>query len=202
MRLTVHFEFGSPYTYLAWHRITHHAAYAGLDVRWRPMSLWHLVRREGGRMNVELPNMARANLADLRRFARAYGIPLRFPDAWPAPTMLAHRAHILATRQGLDAAWRKAVFEGQWVHGQDVADRDVLEDLASGCGLGLAGLDEESTKAALVAETDAAYDAGACGSPFMVLEEGERRDVYWGNDRLDWIEAQVGGAQAPAHWRM
>lgn len=201
MRLTVHFEFGSPYTYLAWHRITRAPAYTGVDVLWRPMSLWHLVKREGGRMNVELPNLARTNLADLRRFAAAYRAPLRFPDAWPVPTMLAHRAHILAATQGVEAAWRKAVFEAQWVQGRDVSDRAVLDVLATGCRLDLAALDEPRTKAMLVAETDAAYHAGACGSPYLVLE-GDSRETFWGNDRLDWVEARIAGHGAPAHWKM
>jgi 2-hydroxychromene-2-carboxylate isomerase len=202
VQLTAYFEFGSPYTYLAYCRIMQHRERYPADMQWVPFSLWHVVQQEGGKLNRELPNMARYNFHDLRRFAKAYDVKFWVPQSFPASTLDAHRAHFIAAEQGKAEAWREAVFAAHWQDNADIGNTAVLARLAKQAGIkGIQErLKDEPVKEALRASTEAAYVAGACGSPFFVLTADGKTETYWGNDRLDWVEARLAGLPAPAHW--
>lgn len=199
MRLEVYFDYGSPYSYLAWHRITrmHPERYAGAEVLWKPVSVYHVLREDGTRPNAAYPNQGRYLARDLERWAAAYGLPYRLPDNFPCNSIAALRLHFLADQEGPagEAAWMEAVFTAHWEEGRDLSDPAVLAELATRVGLpkGPEAADSEGLKRLLVANTQEAYQAGAPGVPYMVLD-GEG---YWGNDRLGWVEARLAGQERP-----
>lgn len=202
--LQVYFDYGSPYAYLAWQRITriHPERYHDVEVRWVPASAGHLFKRDGSRSNVTMPNQKRHLLADVGRWAAAYGIPFApppddAPGAMPVYSVDALRLHLLATDQGpkAEARWMETVYLGYFRDGQDISDREVLDRMLQAARIDghAADVDRTELKRRLVASTDAAYAAGAPGVPYAVFEG----QGYWGNDRLDWVEARL-GAEAPA----
>lgn len=196
--LDVYFDYGSPYAYLAWQRITHvHAdRYDGHEVRWKPVSAGHLFKADGTRPNVTMPNQKRYLTRDVQRWADRYGVPFAppgddAPGAMPVNSIAAGRLHFVADQQGPDveAAWMDAVYPAYFRDGRDISDLAVLDDLAEAVGLegGAGAAQRESVKKLLVANTQEAYQAGAPGVPYTVLD-GEG---YWGNDRLDWVETRL-----------
>ncbi len=199
-RVVVYFDYGSPYAYLAWQRITrvYPERYEGAQVVWEPASAGHLFKRDGSRSNVTMVNQKRHLLADVSRYAALWGVPFNppadgSPGQMPVYSVDALRLHFVAAAQGGDAAqrWMQTVYLGYFRDGRDISDRTVLDALLREAGIDagveFAQLDE--WKKRLIESTAAAYDAGAPGVPYIVFG-GEG---YWGNDRLDWVESELAG---------
>ncbi len=209
-RLTVYFDYGSPYAYLAWQRISNLVPerYEQTEVAWVPASAGHIFKADGSAPNATMPNQGAYLYQDVARWADAYGVPFSPPArnsraAMPVNSIQAMRLHFLAANRGqvAEAAWMDAVFYAYFRDGVDISDRAVLARLAASHGLPSEpeAWGAPDLKKRLIACTNAALEAGAPGVPYMVLEvPGGTRATYWGNDRLAWVEAAVGGAPPPA----
>ncbi len=93
----------------------------------------------------------------------------------------------------------EAVFLAYFENGRDISDEAVLDDLCNTIGLkgGASLCLGEGLKRLMIANTQEAYAAGAPGVPFFVLEDDVgRRESFWGNDRLPWVEAMISGRAA------
>ncbi len=202
-RLHVYFDYGSPYAYLAWQRITnvHPDRYQDVEVLWKPVSAGHIFKMDGTAPNMTLPNQARYLLQDVARWAAKYDAPFSppkpgTPGQMPVNSINAMRLHFIADQGGpdMEAAWMNAVFLAHFRDGRDISDPAVLEDLCQSVGVrdGPEACNHESIKRLLIANTQEAYDAGAPGVPFMVLEHDTGvKEVFWGNDRLEWVENRI-----------
>lgn len=207
MILHAYFDYGSPYAYLAWQRIrAHPARYDGVDILWKPASAGHIFRQDGSVPNSTLPNQGAYLLADVARWADAYDVPFAPPAAgspaqMPVNSIAAMRLHFVADHMGpqKEAAWMEAVFLAYFRDGRDISDPAVLDDLARTVGLddGYKASCNESVKKLLIANTAEAYQEGAPGVPYFVLEDGVEREVFWGNDRLAWVEARIAQTAPP-----
>lgn len=204
-KLTIYFDFGSPYSYLAWRRVqAHPERYADVQVEWVAVSAGHLFAQDGNQPNASFPNLSAYTLEDVRRWAQAYRVPIVMPESFPCRTIEASRLHFAAQAQGHDVAkrWMEAAFEAHWVQGRDLSDASVLGALADEVGIRdpLAAVTDPENKRRLVEATGAAYAAGAPGVPFMVIHHPERdvTEGFWGNDRLAWVEAVILGGPLPS----
>ncbi len=208
MRLHAYFDYGSPYAYLAWQRIRAHPERYPCEVLWKPVSAGHIFKQDGSAPNTTLRNQGHYLVVDVRRWAKAYGVPFAppaagEPGAMPVNSIKADRLHLLADHAGPEAekAWMEAVFLAYFRDGRDISDDAVLDDLCAQAGLegGASLCMGEGVKRLLVANTQEAYEAGAPGVPYFVLEDDAgRREAFWGNDRLPWVEAMLAGTPPPA----
>jgi 2-hydroxychromene-2-carboxylate isomerase len=192
-QLHLYFAYGSSYSSLAWARITkvHPERYAGVQVLWKPVQFGRLMELQGH--GGESPsNQAAYNRLDVARWAEVYGVPLRYPDCYPIDSTNAAKAHLLAGMEGpaMERAWLDACFQAHWERNQDISDPAVLDGLAAGIGMRPVSdrLGSEGLKRLLDANTREAFQVGAPGTPYAVLD-GEG---YWGNDRLSWVERKLG----------
>lgn len=201
-RLHAYFDYGSPYAYLAWQRITriHPERYANVEVLWKPVSAGHIFKADGSRPNSTMPNQAAYLHQDVQRWADRYGVPFAPPaegaGVMPVNSLNAMRLHFLADQGGpaKETAWMDAVFHAYFRDGRDISDVAVIDDLCAQVGIqdGPQACNHESVKRLLSANTAEAYEAGAPGVPFFVLENDEcETEAFWGNDRLDWIESLI-----------
>lgn len=180
------YDFTSPYTYLASTQVEAVAARAGADVRWRPFLLGGVFKATGNRAPLETPAKGRHMLVDLQRWAHRLGVPLRFPGAFPIPTVLALRCALAAEARGKLVPFSQAVFRAAWVEAQDVSSPEVLAGLAVDLDLDGAALVAAAPgfKEALVRNTAEAVERGAFGAPTFFVGEA----MFVGNDRLDFVE--------------
>lgn len=202
MKRTVAFYFDvvCPYAYLASTQLERLVADTGALVSLRPILLGGLFRQIG---QVDDPNrlMPAAKVAhgrrDLARWAQRFGAPLRMPAAHPRRTLLPMR--VLSALEGAERARAMhALYAAYWAQGRDVADTDVVTEVLESAGLhGIelvrrAGTDE--VKATLFATTADAASRGAFGVPTFFVGEGEGAEMFWGQDRLDWVRERLLGA--------
>ena len=204
MSLTIetYYDFRSPYAYFANHRIRHGLFVTPVSVKWlwRPVSIDILLNLQTGRdawsvYDDPLSRPKRAHLlADVRRNAAFYNIPLRAPKP-PRPNSIpALCAAALLGPEGHDD-FRTAIFDALWQQQRDISDSSVLAE----CLL-RAGADPElATRAitpqareGLTEDTKLAYANGIFGVPSFVC----KGEIFFGNDRLEMLGWRL-GQEAP-----
>jgi 2-hydroxychromene-2-carboxylate isomerase len=198
--VTFYYDFSSPYAYLGATQIERVAAAHGAGVRFRPFLLGAVFKAIGTPV-VPLhaaPAPKRSYLErDLRDWAGYWGVELRWPSRFPMRTVGALRL-ALAAGDAARPRLTHALFRAYWVEDRDLADPDVLRQIAATCGLDAEtiarGLDPDpAVKNALIAATDEALAAGVCGAPSFVV----RGHLFWGQDRLDLVERTLAGWEPP-----
>lgn len=177
-----YYDIGSPYSYLAAHRIERLADRRGVEVTWRPFLLGGVFRAAGNTMPAAVPARGRYMLTDLRRWAEREKVPFQFSSSFPHNTLLAMRVLTAAEADEL-IPLSMALFRATWADDLDVGDPSVIADLLGERAQPLmAKASEVGTKNRLRATTDAAVAAGAFGAPTFVVGDA----LFWGNDRLEW----------------
>jgi 2-hydroxychromene-2-carboxylate isomerase/quercetin dioxygenase-like cupin family protein len=175
-RPVFYFDLASPYAYLASTRVE---ALLG-DVRWQPVLVGAMHRRYRRASWGPTPELRAAGMAEIEARARKYGVPLRWPEPYPADSLIAMRAAVWAARTGAAEAFARAAFEAAFARGEDLTQRAVVDQAASAAGLGVPAVDDPAIKQALRDATDAAITSGVYGVP--TVDVGGR--LWWGDDRL------------------
>jgi 2-hydroxychromene-2-carboxylate isomerase len=205
MHVEIYFDFSCPFAFLASTQIEALCARAGAGVVWRPMLLGGVFRGAGQPdepMRAMNPAKSRHNLLDVHRAAERWGVPLTMPAGHPMRTVRALRA-LLAVPEPRWPPVIHALYRSYWQRGRD--DFDSAETVAA--ALAEAGLDQAAIAAALAANddpaikdelrrrTDEAVARGVFGAPamFVHVDDLERPEMFWGQDRLHMVEAMLAG---------
>ncbi|RDD62720.1 2-hydroxychromene-2-carboxylate isomerase [Ferruginivarius sediminum] len=188
--LTFYFDFSSPYGYLAAQRIDEIAARHGRNVVWKPYLLGVAFKETGGQPLLEIPVKGDYARHDIERSARQIGVPLVWPQAFPFSGVSASRAYYwLAERdEGAAKALARKLYRAAFGEGRDIAGPEAVATVAAELGHDKddvrTALKDPAVKERLRREVDDAIQAGAFGSPY-ILVDGE---PFWGHDRLDHID--------------
>ena len=179
---TLHYDFGSPYAYLAVERA---AGVFGFEPRLSPIVLGVIFRTRGYGSWLHTPERDR-NIAEIEQRAERYGLPpIAWQPDWPPNTLQAMRAAIWAERYDLGPAFTHAVFRAEFAEGRDVTDPAVLREIADSVGLPGAELEAATTapelKEELKRSTAAAQEAGVNGVPTVVVGD----TLFFGDDQLE-----------------
>lgn len=194
------YEFASTYSYPAALRVAALAEERGVKLVWRPFLLGPIFVAQGWRdspFNI-YPDKGRYMWRDLERTCASMGVPLKRPEPFPQPSLLA--ARVALTLEGEERmSFSRRVFVVEFGEGLPIGERATLGPLLAACGVDPATAFEraesEANKARLKAECARAAEIGVIGAPCLVSEDGE---VFWGNDRLeqglDWAAGRSLGA--------
>lgn len=189
--LHFYYDVVCPYAYLASTRMVRFAEAAGVNLIEHPILLGGLFSAAGA-PQVPAAGAAPAKLRlgrlDLYRQAERAPAPLDINRAHPQRSVEAMRL-ITAAPQAARRPLRDAIFRAYHVE-QGRIDREALAPIAAAHGVALATIDDEQTKDALRAETEAAAALGVFGVPTFRL--GDR--LWWGNDRYDAVAHALGAA--------
>jgi 2-hydroxychromene-2-carboxylate isomerase len=190
------YEFASTYSYPAALRVGALAEQRGVTLAWRPFLLGPIFAAQGWRdspFNI-YPAKGRYMWRDVERTCEAMGVPLKRPEPFPQPSLLAARV-ALALEGEERASFSRQVYMAEFGQGLPIADRALLASLIAACGVDPAATFEraesDANKAALKAECTRAAEIGIVGAPSIVTGDGE---VFWGNDRLEQALDWAAGA--------
>lgn len=188
--LEFHFDFSSPYGYLASEKIEALAARHGRGVDWRPMLLGAAFKATGSQPLTLVPMKGEYTKHDLPRSARFHGIPLRMPSKFPIATQAPARIVVWQRERDRAGCARlvHALYRAYFVADRDISNPDVAADVAAEAGADREGaraaIDEPAIKDAFRRDVDAAIAKGVFGSPFVFVDA----EPFWGIDRFDQVE--------------
>jgi 2-hydroxychromene-2-carboxylate isomerase len=192
-RLEYFFDYVSPYSYLADSQVPALVHRTGAELVHRPFLLGGVMKSAGNSPPATVAAKARYMPADIARWLRRYGLAFEFNPHFPVNTVKAMRGALAALEQGVFPAYHAALFRAMWREKQDLGDEAVLRAVIEGAGLDagaiLARAGEDAVKERLRANTDEAVARGSFGAPtFFVGDE-----MFFGNDRLDFVEEALKG---------
>jgi len=188
----------SPWTYLGHTRFSALVQASGAQVRLLPVDLGAVFAVSGGLPLGKRPPQRQAyRLVELRRYSDYLGLPMVVqPRYFPVSGDDAARLIIAVDQQdGSAAAMRLAgaVFTAVWAQERDIASSQTLAELLQESGLPLTRLEQSRSpevQQQYEANTRQAIDGNIFGAPTYVVD-GE---MFWGQDRLDFVERKLSGA--------
>ncbi len=212
--LEAYFDYRSPFPYLAIGRVAELAQRHGIRVEWLPIRLPALESYGERPMG---HNFAKRNAyvgIDLQRWARRVGLEVRTPPALlrrlespparqtvlgrdhPLDTELALRGAVVARRIGCFDAYHRSLSRALWTDGEDVTQDEVVARAFERAGAdgGEALLEAKSDGAGneLARLTREADERGVFGVPTFFVGE----QMFWGQDRLDFVDEALAGRQS------
>jgi 2-hydroxychromene-2-carboxylate isomerase len=187
--IVFHFDFLSPYAYLAFERLP--AALQGLSYRvdYRPLLFAGLLKHHGQLGPAEIAGKREWTYRQVLWLAHAHGIPLQLPAAHPFNPLALLRLALACGDDGLvNRHVAETLFRHAWRGGEDAADAARLQALRAQLQPrhDPAGA---AVKAQLQANTDAAIARGVFGVPTCEVDG----KLFWGFDALPMLRACLQG---------
>lgn len=185
-----YFDLGSPTTYLAHTQLAKICADTQSELIYMPMLLGGVFKATGNASPAMIPAKGRYMFQDLDRFAKRYGVQLRFNPHFPINTLILMRAVTgMQMRQPQRfAEFVDCLFKALWVEGRNLNNPQTVAAVLTENGFDpqeiIALTNDESVKAALKENTEAAIKRGVFGAPSMFIGD----QLFFGQDRLDFVE--------------
>jgi 2-hydroxychromene-2-carboxylate isomerase len=189
-----HFDFLSPYAYIAWTQVHGIAERTGRELEIVPVLFAAILDAHGQKGPAEIPAKRVFTFKDAYRKAHAHGLPpLVPPPHHPFNPLLALRVASLPMPEPDRRRVIDALFAATWRDGAGVETRESVVRALAGAGFDGERLAREAEapaiKALLRAKTSEAIARGVFGVPTLLIG-GE---VFWGTDNLRLAEQHLRG---------
>jgi 2-hydroxychromene-2-carboxylate isomerase len=191
--LEFHFDYLSPYTYLADTQLGSLDA----EIDYRPVAIVPVMALVNNQPSPKCPPKGRYAGIDAARWATRYGVKLQSnPGLWGALSKgfdagVLIRGALAAQAQGTFTRYHHAIFNAVWRDNGDVVTQQGRDAILAAAGLDPAALwreaDAPATVALLEARIKAAAEKGVFGTPTFFLGD----EPFFGNDRLDFIRERL-----------
>lgn len=191
--LSFHFDYLSPYAYLAWQWVRELCDEYDLELRCEPTVLGILLRHHGHLGPAEIPAKREFVFRDILRLADERGVEIEMPAVHPFNSLTALRVSLPEVAGAQQHAVIDAIWAATWGRGDDVSSPDGLVKALDSAGLDGAALvartQEPEVKAALKDRMAAAVERGLFGVPTFLIGD----ELFWGNDQERWLRAFLDG---------
>ena len=191
-----YFDLGSPYSYLAYYRLLQMAEQQEIQIVYKPILLGGVFKATGNRSPIEIPVKGVYSILDIQRWAEYYQIPMQMNPHFPMNTLTLMRIltgvqllHLEKFEQVL-----KLLFDAMFGTPQNLNEPTVLAEVLKPSGFSVEDImsmvQSDVVKQKLITETEQAIQRGIFGAPtFFVGDE-----MYWGQDRLHFVEQALNKA--------
>ena len=192
------FDFGSPNAFLSHEAIPAIEQRTNVKFEYVPILLGGIFKATNNKSPAEtlagVKNKPAFNALETERFIRRFDVkPYTWNPFFPVNTLNLMRAAVAAQLEGVFEKYVDAAFHHMWVEPKKMDDPEVAAKALTASGLDgarlLARAQEGDVKAKLIANTQAAVERGAFGSPtFFVGDE-----MFFGKEQLRDVEEMVLG---------
>ena len=192
------FDFGSPNAYLSHEAIPAIEKRTGVRFDYVPVLLGGIFKSTNNKSPAEtlagVKNKPEFMKLETERFIKRFQVqPYVWNPFFPVNTLNLMRAAIAAQFEGVFEKYVEAAFHHMWREPKKMDDPEIAVKALTSSGLDgaklLARAQEADVKARLIANTQAAVDRGAFGSPtFFVGSE-----MFFGKEQLREVEEMVSG---------
>jgi len=182
------YDFASPHSYVAYHKLKEVRARRGFEVRFVPILLGGVFKVTNDAAlpvgSLEFSYMGKS----LKRLSEMLGIGFNFPTSiFPVNSLRALRGSYFAESHGKTEDYMSEVFRAYWVSGKDISDPNVLRSIVGSIGLDaddfFRAIETDEVKQRLRADTDGALSKGVFGAPTYFVD-GE---MFWGSPEVLWF---------------
>ena len=180
------YSIGSTYSYLTVMRLPEVEKACGIEFRWRPFNVRHVMIAQNNIPFKDKPVKTAYMWRDIERRAERYGLAPQIPAPYPIPGLvLANQIAALGAEEGWVADYTRATyrrwFEGGEPAGEEPNISESLKEIGRDPGQVLSAAQSKRIVDALATATNEAMELGVFGSPTFGID-GE---VFWGDDHLD-----------------
>ncbi len=181
----------SPWSYLGDARLRQITERYDVNLTHKPVNTPTIFSRTGGLQLKERSDQRKAyRMQELKRWRDQLNIELTLePRFFPTNDQLAARTIVATQRIGKDPSELvHGLMRACWVEDQDVAEASVVKSVLDAVGLEsetlLAHADNEDCRSEIEANTEEAISRNVFGVPAYVIGD----ELFWGQDRLDFVE--------------
>ena len=186
--IDVYFCFSSPFTYLAKTQFPALIERYQCEINYHPIDLrllWKTIENPGPG---NIPSKLKYLIKDISDWSKYYQVPFNMPSRFPMNNRPPSAAALAAKKVGKFEEFIDAVLAAYYLKDLDIASSEVLGEIAAELGLDkeaiMAAINDPEINKEIDAETEVAANKGVFGVPtFFVGDE-----MYWGNDRLIFVE--------------
>jgi 2-hydroxychromene-2-carboxylate isomerase len=184
-----YFDLGSPATYLAYTQLPKICAQTDSQLIYIPILLGGVFKATSNASPATIPAKGLYMFQDLDRYARRYGVPLKFNPNFPINTLMLMRAvtGMQLRHPERFQAFIDCLFHAVWVEGRNLDDLATVATVLTQNGFDptevLALTADEDVKAVLKNNTEKAVQRGVFGAPSMFVDN----QLFFGQDRLDFV---------------
>ncbi len=195
------FDFGSPNAYLCHKLLPQIEARTGTRFEYVPVLLGGLFKLSNNRSPMEafagIPNKLAYERLEMQRFVARHGLAaFRMNPFFPVNTLKIMRLAVAAQELGCAPAYVDAIYAAMWEQGRNMDDAEEIAAALRHPGLDgpalFAGAQTPEVKARLAANTQAAFERGAFGSPTFFVGD----QMFFGKDRLREVEEEIVSSRA------
>ena len=184
-----YFDLGSPATYLAYTQLPKICEQTDSQLIYIPILLGGVFKATGNASPATIPAKGRYMFQDLDRYAKRYGVPLKFNPQFPINTLMLMRAvtGMQLRHPGRFQAFIDCLFHALWVEGRSLDDLATVASVLTQNGFDpnevLALTADDEVKTTLRDNTEKAVQRGVFGAPSMFVDN----QLFFGQDRLDFV---------------
>lgn len=197
-----YYSLSSPWAYFAGPKLQDIARRHNARVVFKPYDFQEIAPQNGGVPLRTRPDPRQEYHAiELDRWRRYLGMPLNLKPRHYPPSDNKTPGHtiIAAQHKELDAARLSHAFlRALWAEERDVSLPQTRKDIAQSCGMDGAALVEAESSAPVIAQyrrnTEQALQYGVFGAPTYRFDSV----LYWGQDRLDFLDRALAQAAVAA----
>ncbi len=196
-KLEFYFDCSSPWTYLGFEGLQDLIElYPDVEVIYKPFLVGGVFNAVNPSVYANRDNPVPTKQAyskkDMQDWASLQGIEIGQPPVFPVNSVKAMRGAFVAIEEGCLVPYARRVFQKYWGELADISQVDILSDIVRDVGMDeesfFAKINDQKYKDMLRDTTEELIKRGGFGSPTMFLN-GD--DMYFGNDRLQLIEAKL-----------
>ena len=184
--VTFCFDFGSPYSYLAYNNLNS-IREAGGEVAIMPVLLGGIFKATGNQPPATVQKKGEYMFKDINRWSKKLDIPFKMNPYFPILTVPHMRGAVLAQRENILEKYMQVMFEAIWVKAMNLNDQEILTNIAEKSGIDPNQFAEEISsdeiKNKLRENTESAISKGAFGVPTYYLDD----EMFWGIDSVKFL---------------
>ena len=184
--VTFCFDFGSPYSYLAYNNLNS-IREAGGEVTIMPVLLGGIFKATGNQPPATVQKKGEYMFKDINRWSKKLDIPFKMNPYFPILTVPHMRGAVLAQRENILEKYMQVMFEAIWVKAMNLNDQEILTNIAEESGIDPNQFAEEISsneiKNKLRENTEFAISKGAFGVPTYYLDD----EMFWGIDSVKFL---------------
>ena len=184
--VTFCFDFGSPYSYLAYNYLSP-IKETGARIVLKPVLLGGIFKATGNQPPATVQKKGEYMFKDIQRWSNKLGISFKMNPYFPILTVPHMRGAILAQKKNILEDYMQSMFDSMWLKGLNLNDQEILTKVASESGIDpndfAEGISSDEIKDELRLNTQFAIDKGAFGVPTYFFEN----EMFWGIDSIKFL---------------